>query len=134
MFAELFTYDPATLDPAIREQMAGVLQARSELLVAQADVAALRARAWGGEAALDAIIDLKSAELAKLRQDSSNQMRALLKESVDLEGLLDVLPTLGVLLLQKFNIPLPVILEAAGVDIDGIKTLVEAAKELINDV
>ena len=59
---------------------------------------------------------------------------ALLKESVDLEGLLDVLPTLGVLLLQKFNIPLPVILEAAGVDIDGIKTLVEAAKELINDV
>ena len=134
MFAELFTYDPATLDPELREQMAGVLQARSELLTAQAEVAALRARAWGGEAALDAIIDLKSAELAKLRQDSSNQMRALLKESVDLEGLLDVLPTLGVLLLQKFNIPLPVILEAAGVDIDGIKTLVEAAKELINDV
>src|SRR6187431_883374 len=109
MFAELFTYDPATLDPELREQMAGVLQARSELLTAQAEVAALRARAWGGEAALDAIIDLKSAELAKLRQDSSNQMRALLKESVDLEGLLDVLPTLGVLLLQKFNIPLPVI-------------------------
>lgn len=134
MFAELFTYDPATLDPAIREQMAGVLQARSELLAAQAEVAALRARAWGGEAALDGIIDLKAAELARLRQDNSNRMRALLKGSVDVEELLDVLPTVGVLLLQKFNIPLPVILEAAGVDLDAIKALLEATKELFNDL
>ncbi len=134
MFAELFTYDPATLDPEIREQMAGVLQARSELLAAQAEVAALRARAWGGEVALDGIIDLKAAELARLRQDNSNRMRALLKGSVDVEELLEVLPTVGVLLLQKFNIPLPVILEAAGVDLDAIKALLEATKELFNEL
>jgi len=134
MFADLFTYDPAAIDPAIREQMAGLLQARSDLLAAQAEVAALRARAWGGETALDDIIDLKSAELAKLRQDHNDRIRALFKESVDVKELLDVLPTVGVLLLQKLSIPLPVIMEASGMDMDAIKMLVKAAKDLINDL
>lgn len=134
LLTELLTYDPATIDPSVRYQVAGILQARAELLTRQAEVAALRARAWGGEDGLNDAIDLKAAELTKLRKSNSEKMRALLKDAVDLDGLLDMLPALGVAVLQKFNVPLPVVLEALGVDIDAIKEMVTATKELIEDM
>lgn len=132
MFTELLSYDPETLDPEIREQVSNILQARSELLVVQAEVAGLRARVWAGEDGLDDAIDLKAADLLKLREDHRDQFVKLLKVSVDVEGLVELLPALGVALLQKFNIPLPVVLEASGADIDALKLLVEKTKELIS--
>jgi hypothetical protein len=134
LLEELLSYDPSTIDVETRAEVSNILQSRSVLLAAQAEVAGLRARAWAGEAGLSEIIDLKAADLTKLREDNSKSLIALLKKSVDTDGLLEMLPMLGVALLQKLNIPLPVVLEACGVDIDAIKALVEMAREAISDM
>lgn len=134
MFDALLAYDPATVSPEIREKLAGILSNRAELLALQAEVTALRARAWSGEKGLDALIDLKAVGLVKLRKNNGERLLSLLKESVDVDGLVDLLPTIGIALLQKLNVPLPVILEAAGADIDAIKEMVKAAQELISEL
>lgn len=131
----LLAYDPATIDPATRAKVAGVLKARSELLTVQGELAALRAVTWAGSnESLTEVIELKSAVLKKLRKDHSEKQLSLLKESVDVDGLLDILPDLGVALLEKLNVPLPVILEIVGADFDGIKDMLAAGKELINEL
>lgn len=134
MSAELLNYDPSTVEPEIRAQMAGVLRARNEILRASADVAELRARAWDGEAGATDLIDLKAADLAKIREDYINRLRPFLKEAVDTEGLKDMFPMLVVALLQNFKVPAPVVLEAIGVDVDQIKLFVNSIKDLIEDL
>lgn len=134
MFEELLNYDPATISPEIREEVAAILKARSELLVAQAEVAGLRARQWASEDGLGDLIDLKAADLARLREDYGNKGVALFKNAVNVEGLLEMLPMFAVALLQQFKIPLPVLMEAVGMDIDGIKLLVEMARDAISEL
>jgi len=134
LLTELLSYEPADLDPELRSKVASILHARSELLARQAQVAGLRAQVWSGVDGLTDIIDLKAAELAKLRKANSEKARDLLKDAVDLEGLLEILPAIGVSVLEKFNIPLPVVLEVIGVDIDAIKEAVSATQELIKEL
>lgn len=134
MLEELLGYDPSTIDDKTRAEVSNILQSRSVLLAAQAEVAGLRARAWAGEVGLNEIIDLKAADLAKLREDYSKSLLALLKRSVDVDGLLEMLPMFGMALLQKLNVPLPVLLESLGADLDAIKALVEIVKEAISDM
>ena len=133
MFQELFTYNPADIQPAHREQMAAILKARGEFMRASAEVSDLRARAWAGETGMDDLIELKAADLAKIRQDYAPLMIGLLKESVDVEGLLSLVPMLVAGVLQNFRVPLPVLLEALGVDFDNLKLLAEQLKDFINE-
>jgi len=132
----LLTYNPADLSDDHRTQMAHILKARAELQQASAEVAILRARVFSGDPdpSLPDLIDLKSANLLKLRQDSGHATMAFVKNSVDVDGLLEVLPTIGFLILQKFEAPLPVVLEAMGVDIDAIKLLVSELKKLASEI
>lgn len=131
MLTELLSYDPADIDPALREKMAGILKDRAELLRAQAEVSDLRSRAWAGEEGLSDIIELKAADLTKLREDYMSQVRVLVKDSVDVEGLLGVLPMMGLAVLQKFKVPPTLLLEAMGVDFDHFKKLVDEVKEML---
>jgi hypothetical protein len=134
LLEELLGYDPSTIDDKTRAEVSKILQSRSVLLTAQAEVAGLRARTWAGEVGLSEIIDLKAADLAKLREDYSKNLLSLLKRSVDVDGLLEMLPMFGMALLQKLNVPLPVLLESLGADLDAIKALVEIVKEAISDM
>lgn len=134
MFPQLFSYNPDDIDPAHRELMARILKARGEYLRVSAEVSDLRARTWAGEKGLDGVAELKAAYLAKLRTDYTEQVRELLKESVDLEGLTDLIPAVIAGVLQNFKIPLPVLMEAIGVDLDNFKLLSEGLKELIEDL
>lgn len=133
MFAELLSYDPDTIDSATREQVANILKARSEILQASAEVGALRARVWAGEAGLEDVIDLKAADLAKLREDYINKMGPFVQSAVDLEELKGMLPMFGMALLQTFKVPMPVVLEALGADVDQIMLLIRQIKSAIED-
>lgn len=133
MFTELFSYDPSAIEPEHRERMAGILKARCEYLRAAAEVMDYRARAWAGEMGLSEIAELKAADLAKLRQDFSKQVMELLKTSVDLEGLMESLPMLVLAVLRNFKVPLPIVMEAIGLDLDQFKFLTEELKKLVND-
>jgi len=131
----LLAYDPATIDPALRAQVSGVLKARSELLTVQGELASLRARTWAGsDESLNELIELKSAVLKKLRKDHTEKQLEVLKGSVDVEGLLEILPDLGVALLEKLNLPVPVLLEVFGADFDALKEMLAAGRELINEL
>lgn len=133
MFTELFSYDPSAIEPEHRERMAGILRARREYLRAAAEVMDYRARTWSGEVGLGEIAEIKAADLAKLRQDFSKQVMELLKASVDLEGLMESLPMLVLAVLRNFKVPLPIVMEAIGLDLDQFKFLTEELKKLVND-
>lgn len=133
LLTELFAYDPADIEPEYREKMAGILKARAELFSLSSEVTGLRARAWAGEEGLTDLIDLKAADLAKLREDYGKQMIALFKVSVDVEGLLGLLPMLGLAVLNKFKVPPLLLLEAAGMDVDNLKLIAQQLKELVEE-
>lgn len=133
MFDELFSYDPNSVSQEIRSQMIRILKARGEHQRYSAEVSELRARAWAGEDGLTGITELKAADLAALRADYIALVLPFLKASVDVEKLMDLLPALGMAILQTLNVPLPVIMEAAGGDFDNFKMLAEQLKELINE-
>jgi len=134
MFSSLFSYDPATLPAEQREAMAGILKARSEMLAAQAEVTSIRAQAWGGTPAAADLAELKAQELAKLRQAWIEQVRPFLKDAVDVENLMELVPAVVAGVLQSFKIPLPIILESLGVDVDAIKLAADGLKELLEDL
>lgn len=131
MFSELFEYDTASVPVEQRAQMAGILKARADILHAAADVSALRARVWRGDESLKDITDLKAADLTKLRQDYGKQAVEFLKGAVNIQELKETAPMIALALLQTLNIPLPMVLEALGVDVDQIKLLVSQIKELV---
>lgn len=132
--SDLLSYDPALIRPAQREQMANLLRIRGEYLAKVAEVTALRAQSWTGvEGAKDAA-DLKALELAVPRLAYVNAIRALFKDAVDTDGLVDLLPMFGIAILQKFKVPPALLLEAVGMDIDQIKLFVEAVKEGLSDL
>lgn len=133
MLKELFTYNPDDIHPTHREQMAAILKTRGEFMRASAEVSDLRARAWAGETGLNDLIELKAADLAKLRQDHAPRLIGLLKDSVDVDGLMSLVPMLAAGILQNFRVPLPVLLEALGVDFDNFKLLAEQLKDFINE-
>lgn len=134
MFDELFSYDPSAIDPEYRERMALILQARSEMLAATSEVAALRARVWAGEIGLGGLIELKAAELAKLRSNFNGQIVPFLKEVVDLEHFKSLVPMLAMVVMQGLKVPLPVLAESVGVDFDHFKLLAEQLKDVISDL
>ena len=134
LFSDLFTYDPADIDPERRLQMVGILRARAEYLHAAADVSEYRIRSWSGEAGLGDIAELKAASLARLRQNYADRVRSFIKESVDIEGLTDLIPAVISGVLQNFKVPLPVLMEALGIDLDQFKMLAEQIRELNNDM
>ena len=132
MFAELFSYSPDDIEPKYRERMAQILRARGELLRATSEVIDLRGRAWAGEPGLTAIIDLKAAALTALRRDYQQVAVSFAKETIDVDGLLEFLPLILTGILSKFHVPLPVVLEALGADVDGLKLLAELLKKLVD--
>lgn len=134
LLKELLTYDPSSLNAEQREQMAGILKARGEILRASAEVSDLRARAWAGEEGMADLIELKAADLAKLREDYMNQVRPFISTAVNVEGLTGLLPMMAMAVLQNFNIPLPVVMEALGIDVDQIKLLVDKGKEVFDEM
>lgn len=134
MIDQLFSYDPSTIAPKYREQMAEIITARLTYLKASVEVNELRARSWGGEAGLTEIIELKSADLAKLRMDFVEKLMPFLQEVVNLDALKGLLPMVALGVLNTFKVPLPVIGEAIGLDVDNIKMMGESIKELIEEV
>jgi hypothetical protein len=130
---ELFSYDPKDIRPEIREQMAGLLRMRMDLLRATTEVLEYRARVWAGEAGLEDIAELKAADLARLRADHLALVIDLVKNSVNVEGLKGLFPVVLVGVLQNVNIPLPVILEAVGADLDNFKSVAESLKRLVEE-
>jgi len=131
LLAELFAYDPAVVDPEIRAKMADILKARGEILRASAEVSDLRARSWAGEEGLTDFIDLKAQDLAKLRDDYGQQMIPFVKDSVDVDGLMGMLPMFGIAVLQNFKVPPMLLLEA--LDIDNIKMVATKLKSLVDE-
>lgn len=134
MLSELFSYDPKDIDPEHRVLMAGILQARGEYLRASAEISDLRARAWSGEEGLGDIADLKAVYLTKLRADYTEQVRALLVDAVDVGGLMELIPAVLAGVLQNFKVPLPVLMEAFGIDLDNFKMASDALKDLMEDL
>lgn len=90
MLIELFSYDPSAIEPEHRDHMARILKARTEYMRAAAEVIDYRARAWAGEEGLEDVAGLKAADLTKVREDYFREMRELVKASVDVEGLMDM--------------------------------------------
>lgn len=133
MLTELFSYDPAEIDPERRKQMSIILSSRAAMVRAQADVGELRARTWAGEDGLNDIIDLKAADLDKLREDYRRHVQEMLSTAVDVQGLLETLPMLALAVLQKFNVPPMLLLEALGVDFDALKVVTEGIKDMIEN-
>ncbi len=133
LFKHMFTYNPEDLDPEIRTSMSALLMARAEYLIAQAEVMNLRSRIWGGEKNLDSFAELKAAELAKVREDYSQRVQAIFKDAVDVDGLAELIPMIAGGVLQNFTIPLPVLLEATGLDLDYLKIIVEKLKGLFEE-
>lgn len=133
MFGQLFTYNPADFDEETREKMASILKARAEYLHASAEVLELRCRAWAGEAGIEDLAELKASNLAKLRQDYAERMQNLFVDAVNMEGLVALLPMVAGGVLQNFKIPLPVLLEAAGLDLDYLQIAVRGLKGLFED-
>lgn len=133
MFEALLTYDPTSVSAAHREQMARILRARSEFLRASADIAELRARAWSGDQTVNALIELKAADLTKLREDYVHGHAVpFLKEAVDLDKLESLVPMVMIGVLQSLKAPLPIMLEALGLDFDYFKLAAEQLKEFIS--
>ncbi|HEY6019066.1 MAG TPA: hypothetical protein VIY48_03975 [Candidatus Paceibacterota bacterium] len=134
MFADLLSYDPSTVDPKYRDQVASVLRARGEFLRASAEVAELRARAWAGEDGLTGIIELKGADLTALRQDHMEKALTFLQDVVNLDQLKSLVPMLMMAVLQNLNVPLPVIGEAIGLDFDAFTLLASQLKEVFDEL
>lgn len=130
LFNHVLNYDPNDLDPAIREQMATIIKARAEFLTASAQVATMRARIWAGEDGLTSLAEIQANDLTKARMDYVEHARALLKESVDLEGLKNLAPMIVAGVLQSVRVPFPVLFEALGVDIDQVKVVAHLLREL----
>lgn len=134
MFAELFSYDPAEIDPKYREQMVAILRAKSELLRVTAEVNDLRARTWGGDDSVVGLMELKAADLAALRQDFIALVGPFLEQVVDVEGLKSLLPMIAMAAMQNLKVPFPVIFEACGVDFDQFKLLADQIKEFVSEL
>lgn len=131
MLDELLSYDPDALSVKKREQMAKILLARAEFLRAAADVAELRSRAWTGDKGATELAELKGADLTKLRQDYVEHALVVLQDGVNVEHLQSLLPMVMMAALQSFKTPLPVLLEAVGLDIDYFKLASRGIKEFI---
>lgn len=134
MLDELFSYDPSTIGPKYREQMAAILKAKGEILALSSEVTSLRARSWAGEEGLTDLIDLKAADLLKLRVDHADLVGPFVKDATDLDALKTLLPMIAMGVMHTFKIPLPIIVEAIGFDVDQFKMLAEAIKELVEEV
>lgn len=134
MFSALFAYNPDSLPAEQREAMAGILKARGEMLKVQAEVVDLRAQAWAGVQGASDLAEIKGQDLQKVREAWLNQVRPFLAGSVDLENLMELVPAVVAGVLQSFKVPLPIILESLGVDVDGIKLAAEGLKELLEDL
>lgn len=134
MLSELFSYDPKDIDPEHRELMADILTVRGEYLRASAEVSDLRARSWAGEVGLDDLAELKAVDLVKLRTDYAERVRGLLVNVVDVGGLMELFPAVLAGVLQNFKVPLPVLMEAFGIDLDNFKLASDALKDLMEDL
>jgi hypothetical protein len=134
LFADMFSFSPTDVEPEYRERLAAIHRKRAEYLHAQAEIADLRARTWSGETGLEGITDLKGADIAKIRQEFVENFSSLLKEAVNVEGLLSMLPMVAMGVLQNLKVPLPTLMEAAGADFDQLKLLVEQLKDFIEEM
>ncbi len=130
LLAAFLDYDPDLIDPLYREELAGIFKARSETLVVSSEVAALRGRIWAGEQGLESELALKLEVLKQTGKDYRDKTAAMFKQSVDVDGLLDMLPMVATAVLRKFKVPPLLLLEVLGVDPKEIKTLVDAIKKL----
>lgn len=130
----LLSYDPASMPEESRQQMANILKTRGEYLRSAAEIADLRARIWSGEQGLNDITELKGASLTNIRALYIEQVITLLKDSVDLEGIMALMPMIIGGLLQSFKVPIPVMFEAIGSDVDQLKILVEGIQGLLEDL
>lgn len=134
LFSAMFSYDPATLPADKREQMAEILKARGEILRVQAEVVDLRAQSWAGVPGASDLAEIKAQDLAKARLAWVEKAKPFVVASVDTDSLMELLPMIIGGVLQSFKVPLPVVLEALGADVDNLKVMVEALKELLEDL
>lgn len=134
IFSAMFSYDPNTLPAEQRVAMADILKTRSEVLRAQAEVADVRARAWAGEAGASDLADIKAQDLQNLRQGWLEKLAPFLKDAVDTDSLMELVPVIVAGALQSFKIPFPIILESVGIDVDGVKMAAEGLKDLLEDL
>ncbi|HSE60727.1 MAG TPA: hypothetical protein VLA88_00355 [Candidatus Saccharimonadales bacterium] len=120
VLAQLLTYDPDNLPQGVRDQVARILQERAEHEEAAAELHRLRARQMTGEKGLQDLIELKTRELTKERVEYMQAAGAFVREHVDLAGLQGVASTALLLTLQSLRVPLPILLEIIGVDLDAV--------------
>lgn len=134
LFEHVLTYDPKTIDPEIRESMGRIIQARADYLAASAQVAAMRAKIWAGDTNLSALADIQADDLTKARLDYAMQVRNLVKEAIDLDSLMELVPMIIAGLLQSVKVPFPVLFEAVGVDLDQVKLAAEALRDMFEEL
>ena len=134
MLSDFLNSDMSSVDPQLRERVAYILKSRAELMRALTELTELRARMWAGETGLEGIIDLKTADLAKMREDFGKGAIGLIQESIDVDGIVSLLPVFGLALLRNFKVPIPVILEIIGLDTNQVKQISKTLKEFVDKV
>lgn len=134
LFEHVLRYEPTDLDPALRERMAVVTKARGEYLAAASEVAIMRSRVWSGEKDLTDLAEIQAANFAKLREDYAQSMRGLVMEAVDLDSLAELVPMIVGGVLQSVKIPIPLLMEAIGLDIDQVKLLAKSLRDVFEEM
>lgn len=129
---DMFATEPAQLDAETRSRLSTVLDQRAEMLAAQAELLRLRARQYRGEDVGD-LIDLKSQEVIKLRHDLMTDSSNLLRDSVDLQKLVGLLPLVIGGVLQSFKIPPAVLAEVVGLDLDQAKLVFGKLRDVVTN-
>lgn len=134
MLAEmLLNYDPNTVKPEYRARVAKMYAIRSQILRANADISDLRARAWEGDSSLNVEADRLEEELIRLRKTHNLELRTFFESAVDVDGMKDMFPMFAMAFLQHLKVPLPVLLEALGINTRQLKGHVDQLKGMFKE-
>jgi hypothetical protein len=123
--------DRGDLDPALRDRVAEVLELRSEASIVSAQLNGLRAKRMRGGVVDEAELRRLTTVKTTLGKQIQAKSQALVRQAVDFDtlvgGLLKVLPTVLNTVEESIRIPLIVVLEAYGLDVDDLKRLLAPA-------
>lgn len=130
MLSGLLTYDVNDLDSVTRMKVADILKTRAEVLHATAEATQLRARVWAGEESLTDLAEAKAAELYQLRENYAKLVHPFAKSAIDVDSLVELIPMILDGVLQSVKVPIPLLMEIFGADIDNIKNIANGLKKI----
>lgn len=129
----LLDYDINTVKPEYRASVAKMYAVRAQILRMNAEISDLRARAWEGDSSLSVEADRLEKEAAKLRRAHTLELRTFFQSAVDLDGMSELFPMFAMALLQHLKVPLPVLLEALGINARQLKGQVEQLRDMLKE-